>query len=175
MRTLIPSLILTLTLGAAEPSPAGTQSLTEDERQAIADTIRALLAETARAYASPDCEGVEDVSVLREGYVLAERGGIHRFETKDQLVALCHAIKEDRLSEEEEIQEQTVEVLSEDVAYSVTRSVQTTRWRDGRTEVKPTVETVIFVRDADGWGMVHQHLSWSEAEQPSSAQADPAP
>ena len=65
---------------------------------------------------------------------------------RDEPLVLCRSITRDRLSATEEIDEQTVNLVTHDVAYVVTRSVQTTRWKDGRTQVLPTVETDIVAR-----------------------------
>jgi uncharacterized protein (TIGR02246 family) len=139
--------------------------LTEAERSEIADTITRLITQTAQAFNSDDCEDIANVSTLGDArFVLAAEDQIITFESRDQMIAMCTAIKRDRLSAEEDIQEQTVHVVSADVAYIVTRNVYTMRWRDGRTEVRPGVETAIFAREDDRWRLLYQHQSWRVAE-----------
>ena len=159
------ALVLIVSGGACMAQPETDRpTLTEAERAAIADTVRTLLGETARAFDSDDCTGIADISTLGDGpFVLAAQDRIIRLQSRDDMVAMCNAIKRDRLSAEEDIQEQTVHVVTADVAYVVTRNIYTMRWRDGRTEVRPGLETAIFARGAGAWRLLYQHQSWTES------------
>jgi len=80
---------------------------------------------------------------------------------RDDMVAMCRAVKQDRLSAREEIEEQIVEVLSREAALVVTRGVYTVNFTDGRTSSRSQVVTTLWARPAEGWQMVHLHESWS--------------
>jgi ketosteroid isomerase-like protein len=69
-------------------------------------------------------------------------------------------LKQNRVSAREDIKEQTVHLVTPDVAYVVTRSTQTTQWRDGRVQILPMIETAVVARQAGRWRVLYKHLSW---------------
>lgn len=137
---------------------AGDRPLTDAERAAIADTIRQLSRETARAVDTGECEAA--AAAVGEGFVLAAQGRTIELGSREDMLALCGRWRQERLSAHEEIDEQTVQVLDRDAAWVLTRSVYTVTFRDGRTSQRPQVVTSVVGRGADGWRLVHLHESW---------------
>lgn len=137
---------------------AGDRPLTDAERAAIADTIRELSRETARAVDTGECEVA--AAAVGGGFVLAAQGRMIELGSGEDMLALCDRWRQERLSAHEEIGEQTVHVLGRDAAYVLTRSVYTVTFRDGRTSQRPQVVTSVFERGAGGWRLVHLHESW---------------
>lgn len=168
---LIPAVLLALLAlggaGCAMGSTAEHRRMTDAWRSAVADTIRTLIAESQQAYESNDCDAAGDVAWLPDRAPLVHFSAedrVFRLENREEIIAYCNRIAQGRLSTHEELEEQTVHLLTPDAAYVVTRSVATTRSRDGRTEVTPTVETAIAARQRGRWRLVYKHLSWREAE-----------
>lgn len=162
----VPGVLLALVLGSAGcAARAATDHrlMTDAWRAAVADTIRAVVALSQAAHESDDCEGGDNSWMPDDGhvhYVALDR--VIRLESRDEILALCQRLKRDRVSQREQIEEQTVHLLTPDAAYVVTRSVGTTQWRDGRTQVLPTVETAVMARQGDRWRVVYKHISWRE-------------
>lgn len=138
-------------------------SLTDAERAAIADTIQQLNRAIVQAFDSQDCEAEVPVS---DQMVSVVNGQVFQpARTREERIAACERMNEQRLSAQDDIQEQTVHVLGTDAAYIVSRSIYTIRWRDGRTTIRPNVGTGIWSRQDEGWRLVHFHESWREADQ----------
>jgi ketosteroid isomerase-like protein len=154
--------------GSTDARPAALDPLTDAERTAIADTVRELYRDGSHTFdAAVDCAEIADWLADRASVLFVAQGRL--FETggrEDGIMDMCQAIKRNRLSAEEEIQQQVVEVLNRDAALVVTRGVYTVRYRDGRTMVRPQVVTTAWSRGRDGWRMVHLHESWPMAGQP---------
>jgi RNA polymerase sigma factor (TIGR02999 family) len=143
---------------------AADQPMSDAWRAAVADTIMTVLALSQAAYESDDCEGGDDSWMPDDGYVhFVALDMVIRLEEPDEILALCQRLRRDRVSQREEIDEQTVHLLTPDAAYVVTRSVGTTQWRDGRTQVLPTVETAVMARQGGRWRVVYKHISWRES------------
>lgn len=163
----IPAVLLILAVGCAGSGARTAEEdrpVTADWRAAVADTIRAVLALSQAAHESDDCEGGDDSWMPDEGYVhFVALDRVIRLEDPAEILAFCQRLRRDRVSQREEIDEQTVHLLTPDAAYVVTRSVGTTHWRDGRTQVLPTVETAVMARQADRWRVVYKHISWRES------------
>jgi ketosteroid isomerase-like protein len=172
---LIPAVLLAvLALGnggcAVRPS-IDHRPLTDAWRAAVADTIRTLIEASAGHNFMDDCETAGEIAWLPDQAPLVHFSAedrIIRLENRDQITAYCRRIARGRISTHEEIEEQTVHLLSADAAYVVTRSTQTTQWQDGRTEVTPTVETAIVARQGGRWRVVYKHLSWRAPTSPPS-------
>ena len=133
-------------------------------QEAVGDTIRDLISATQQAYESGNCETVADVPWLPDSPPLIYYGAMDqliRLDTKEQIVGMCNSLASARVSVDEDIQEQSVTILSVDAAFVVTRSVVTTEWRDGRVEVQPTLETAIVARQGGRWRLIYKHLAWS--------------
>lgn len=166
-------MLLLLVLVACGRQQAADQILLTDEwREALGDSIRNLIAATQLVYESGNCETVADVTWLPEGAPLvffAAQDQLVRLETQEEIVAYCNRLNAVRASAREDLQEQTVHVLSPDVAFVVTRSVQTTQWQDGRTDVRPWLETAVVARQVGRWRLVYKHLSWGETEPTETA------
>jgi hypothetical protein len=151
---------------ACVQDPVTDQVILKDEwREALGDTVRDIVTATQQAYETGECETAGAASWLPESAPLvyfAAQDQLIRLETEDQIVAYCNRLSTGRGSTHEDIQEQTVHVLSPDAAYVVTRSVQTTQWQDGRTDVRPWLETAVLARQGGSWRLMYKHLSWGE-------------
>jgi pimeloyl-ACP methyl ester carboxylesterase len=82
------------------------------------------------------------------------------------MVQMCRAIKQNRVSAHEDIEDERVEVLGPDAAVLVTRSTYTVRLRDGRTTRRPQVVTTVWSRRSGEWRRMHLHESWQAFEEP---------
>lgn len=145
---------------------AAGRLVTDDWRAAVSDTIRSLIAESARAYESMNCDEHRDLAWLPEQppfvHFTAE-DQIITLATREDVVAYCQRMNQGRSSASEEVESQTVHVLAQDAAYVVTRSVQRTVWQDGRSSEVPTVETAIASRQNGRWRIIYKHISWRDA------------
>lgn len=155
--------LVTLVMGGCQAGPApDRQLLTEPERTAIADTLRRISREASQTFDSDlDCAEIADRLPISEGFVgFVAQGQLMELGGREDMVAMCRAVKQDRLSAHEEIEEQVVEVLSRDAAFVVTRGVYTVNFTDGRTSSRSQVVTTVWARGTEGWRMVHLHESW---------------
>jgi hypothetical protein len=131
-------------------------------RQAVADTILGVLADSERAYESGECNAAA-YGWLPESTPLvqfAAEDQVIRLNTREEIDSYCEGLRGTRASISEQIELQDVKVLHRDAALVITRSVQTTEWRDGRTESQPTVETAVLAREGTTWRVIHKHISW---------------
>lgn len=157
-------------------APTARRPLTDAERAAIADTVQRLSREASETFDSDlDCaEIIDRLAVSGRPEVFAAQGRLIEPEGRDEMVAMCRMIKQDRLSAHEEVQDVTVEVLARDAAWVLTRSVYTVRFTDGRTMVRPQVVTTVWSRRPEGWQRVHLHESW-QGDGQASAPMPPSP
>jgi len=167
-RSLAAALLAVILLGtSACVSRGGAESpvLSQASRTAITDQVRSVVAESARAYESPECSsGKLSWYPTQPPYVhFAAEDQIITLTTLEEIEAYCRRLTQGRLSTHETIQEQTVQVLTPDVAYVVTQSLQMSQWRDGRTQTLPTVETAIVAREEGAWRIVYKHISWRDS------------
>lgn len=163
------ALVLVLPASASDertPARGADERLRPDTSHAATeDAIRTVIAESAKAYGSNDCERGADAPWLpdQEPYVhFAAQDRVITLATRDEMVAYCQKLTQNRASVLEDVVQQTVHFVTPDVAYVVTRSNQSTQWRDGRTEVKPVVETAIVAEQGGRWRVIYKHLSWRE-------------
>jgi hypothetical protein len=149
------------------PAPA-PELLTDAERATIGETIRHLYRESSQTFDSDlDCdEIVERLAPGGETGSFVAQGRLFELTSREELVQMCRAIKQNRLAAHEEIEEERVEVLSRDAAVLITRGVYTVQLRDGRTTVRPQVVTTVWARQDGEWRRVHLHESW-QAGQPA--------
>jgi ketosteroid isomerase-like protein len=160
-------LVAACSAGSTAARPAAPGPLMDAERAAIADTLRELYRDGSHTFdAAVDCAEIADWLADRASVLFVAQGRLFETGGPQELMDICTAIKRDRLSAEEEIQEQVVEVLNRDAALVVTRGVYTVRYRDGSTMVRPQVVTTVWSRGRDGWRMVHLHESWPTGGQP---------
>jgi hypothetical protein len=144
-----------------------SQPLSEVQRASIGDTLRHLYRQSSQTFDSDlDCEQIvarlapagQPGSYVAQGWIVELTG-------MDDMVRMCRAIKQDRVSAHEDIAEERVEVLGPDAAVLVTRSVYTVRHRDGRTTARPQVVTTVWSRRSGEWRRVHLHESWQSVEE----------
>lgn len=154
------------TTGSATRPAALAQEPLQGAGTDVEETIRTVLAEAQRAYESPTCDQTTASWFPDQPpYVyFAAEDRVITLSTLDDVVAYCQRLTQGRVSSREDVKEQAVHVLTPDVAYVVTQSVQTTEWRDGRTSVLPTVETAVLMRQDGRWRIVYKHLSWSDVD-----------
>jgi hypothetical protein len=154
--------------------PAPPEPLTDAERAAIGETIRQLYRESSRTFDSDlDCEEiVERLAPGGQTGSFVAQGRLFELTSREELVQMCRAIKQNRLAAHEEIEEERVEVLSRDAAVLIARGVYTVQRRDGQTLVRPQVVTTVWARRNGEWRRVHLHESWQVGEQPASPAAE---
>ena len=148
-----------------------SQPLSDVERATIGDTIRHLYRQASQTFDSDlDCEQIVDrlAPAGQAGAFVTHGGRLVEPASTDEMVRMCRAIKQNRVSAHEDIDDERVEVLGPDAAVLVTRSIYTVRLRDGRTTRRPQVVTTVWSRRAGEWRRVHLHESWQGDGQPSA-------
>lgn len=151
------------------PAPAQLP-LTDGERATIGDTVRQLYRESSQAFDSDlDCEAIVDrLAPGGQAGSFVSQGELFELTSLEELVQMCRAIRQNRVSAREEIVDERVEVLSRDAAVLITRGVYTVQRRDGQTLVRPQVVTTVWASQDGEWRRVHLHESWRVGDQPAS-------
>jgi hypothetical protein len=157
--------------GCRAAAPVQSQTLSDAERATIGDTIRHLYRQSSQTFDSDlDCEQIVDrLAPDGQAQSFVSQGRLVEVTSKGALVGICRAIKQDRVSAHENIQDERVEVLGPDAAVLVVRSIYTVRRRDGRTTARPQVVTTAWSRRSGEWRRVHLHESWLPSDEPAEA------
>lgn len=151
----------------ARPAPT-PPLLTDAERTTIGDTVRDLYRESSQTFDSDlDCEEIVDrLAPAGQAGSFVSQGRLVEPASREEMVQLCRIITQSRVSADEEILDDRVEVLGRDAVVLVTRSVYTVQLKDGRTTVRPQVVTTVWAGHSGKWRRVHLHESWQVGEQP---------